>query len=149
MTKSRIARIARLVELRQQQRRIREAEHAEAQRALDQANERHNQYVRICEDLDQDHNGSLENELDPSDLELICNARTVATKQKRKAQEQAHQAAGEAEKSREILLDAYRAHRSLEIFHDKARDAHRREVARAEQHELDEFAQRPSDWRNL
>lgn len=142
MNKTRIARIARLVALRQQQRRIREAEHAHAQRVLEQASSHKDRCAANCEALDVEHNATIEGELDPLDLELIGTARSAASRQLKRANLEALQAAQETEARLDTLLDAHRTHRSLELFHGRAETAFRRDQLRSEQRELDEFALR-------
>ena len=147
MNKARIVRIARLVALRQQQRRIREAEHAHAQALLDQASKARDAQRSDCEDLDRFHDETLCQELDPVDLDLIGSARNRAREQLAEAESHVEEATEEADARQVVLLEAYRSHRSLEMFHEKVRDAHHRDVARAEQKELDDLAQRATGTR--
>lgn len=142
MNKTRIARIARLVALRQQQRRIREAEHAHAQQVLEQASSHKERCVATCEALDVEHNATMEGELDPLDLEIIGTARKEASLKLKHADLEASQAARETEARLDTLLEAHRAHRSLELFHGRVETAFRRDLLRAEQRELDELSLR-------
>lgn len=140
--KTRIARIARLVALRQQQRRIREAEHARAQRLLESAADQKERCVAQCEALDNEHNTTIESELDPLDLELIGNARCAAKHQLRRASDEVSEASKETDERLGVLLEAHRAHRSLEMYHERAQTAFQRDLLRTEQRELDDFALR-------
>jgi flagellar biosynthesis chaperone FliJ len=150
MNKARIARIARLVALRQQQRRLQEAAHAVARRKLDLAEQQHERCVASCESLDRQHDDFLQGELDPAELELLGEARSFAGGKLKEAAVATTTASEEAEKSRESLLAAHRAHRSLEMYHGRMTTLHLREVARNEQKDLDELALRGANaWRML
>lgn len=147
MNKARITRIARLVALRQQQRRLREVQHTAARRLLQQAEERHQDCSLRCAALDHEHDSTLLQEVSPLDLELLGQVRSLAAEELRTAQAEVSEATEEAEARHEDLLSAHRAHRSLEIFHDRAAVNFQRDQARAEQRELDDIAARAVVWR--
>lgn len=140
MNKARIARIARLVALRQQQRRLREARHSAAQREVHRAEVRRQNCASRCEALDHEHNERLRTEVSALDLELLGQARSHASDDRHTAEHHVSKASRAAERQREELLAAHKEHRSLEIYHDKADNEHRREAAKIEQRELDEIA---------
>ncbi len=142
MTKERIARIARLVRLRQQQRQLREAEHATAAQAVERAESLRARFVETMDDLDRQHDEAVGVEIDPLDLDLLGAARRAVHGRLREASDELSQAAVVVEERRAQLLDAHRAHRSLELYHDRLNEGYRRDSARAEQREIDELALR-------
>jgi flagellar export protein FliJ len=142
MNKTRITRLARLVALREQQQRVREAEHAAAIRLVRIAEERQLGCSERCEALDLEHDESLAREVSPLDLELLGIARSRAAEDLREAEIEVSEATEQAEARRDDLLSAHRAHRSLEIYHERVVHVFLREVARTEQRELDEMATR-------
>ena len=142
MNKARSARIARLVALRQQQRRVREARHAAAQRKVGRAEARRQDCASRCEALDLEHDSHLRREMSPLDLELLGEARSHAVEDRRVAENRMSEATKEADDRREELLVAHRDHRSLEIYHDKMDKNFKRDTARTEQRELDDIANR-------
>lgn len=149
MNKARIARIARLVALRQQQRRLQEAVHATAQRKLELASQHRESCVEDCESLDRQHDEFLQEELDPADLELLGSARTHAGNKLKQASKKTDEASREANETRDGLLAAHRAHRSLEMYHGRIQTLHLKDLARAEQKDLDELAQRAANARRM
>lgn len=149
MNKARIARIARLVALRQQQRRIQEAVHATAQQRLELATKHRECCEEDYEALARQHDDSLAEELEAADLELMGCARTHAGSRLKEASEAKERANEEAEKTREGLLDAHRAHRSLEMYHGRIQTLYFKDLARTEQKDLDELASRAVNARRM
>lgn len=140
MTKRRVARMERLVSLRLQERRQREQEHAAAQRQATLAREAERACEERCADLDRQRDECLCGEVAVEDLAMISAARAAAAKRLRAAAETVAAAVNAADAERARLLGAHKAHRSLEILHDKQLDRLVREDARHEQRELDDIA---------
>jgi len=140
MTKARINRIRRLMALRLQQRRIQEMALSQARNVVDDVTDRRQTCVNEREALNQQHNACLAAEVDPADLAALLSARNLVCRRIDEANEDLCQAKAEADVELAELLSAHRAHRSIELVCDRAMGELRKELAKAEQRELDDIA---------
>lgn len=143
MSHKRMKRMARLVSLRLQQKKLKEAEHAAAEKKASHAYHHLTQCQDKCTELDRQLDDCLVGtELTAEDLVLFAQARTAAMRAKECAHEAVLRAEEEARELLGILLCAHKEHRSMEIIHEKVSGSVCRERACSEQREIDDIAQR-------
>jgi flagellar export protein FliJ len=140
MKAERLARLERLVDLRQQQRRQEEVRHAQARLALEDASTRQERCAKVCESLDREREEALSSEIDPVEMDSLYQARTAAGQTFDEATVAVCEAEREAEARREVLLEAHRRQRSLELYHERLHALQTLERSREEQRNLDEVA---------